>query len=131
MPKASYPSFFKLFATWSTASWLRELMTTLAPYSARPLAMDSPIPLLAPVTMATLFFKLNFCFTLVCIPLVLIMYYWYFVFSWLCNGLVLHWHGTTIGMQGMPTYKSGFLGSQEEIGMSHIFRGANASNRNH
>ena len=41
-------------ATASTASCLRLLTMTLAPNSARPRAIDSPIPLLAPVTMATL-----------------------------------------------------------------------------
>ena len=51
---ASPPAALIALATASMLSCLRLLTITLAPNSARPRAIDSPIPLLAPVTIATL-----------------------------------------------------------------------------
>src|SRR6478672_2480596 len=53
-PCASPPAARIVAATSSTASCLRLLTTTAAPACARPCAMDAPMPLDAPVMMATL-----------------------------------------------------------------------------
>jgi hypothetical protein len=54
MDTASNPSFCKNLAAFCPSAALRLAITTVAPALARPLAMSKPIPVLPPVTMATL-----------------------------------------------------------------------------
>lgn len=59
MPRISMPCALSSWAKASRASCLRLQMTTLAPCSASPLAIAAPMPLDAPVTMATLPWRSN------------------------------------------------------------------------